>query len=252
MRWRCWRRVRAGRWWSFRRPTGRWLRGWCDGLVQAGSGGGEPGGIRYEGRVRRAQAEELRAGSVTQLREAVDIAQSSQWQGKAAIAFADAAQSLIPEVLVIAAGLENDAVALERYAGQVEHIQADAQALRARQASLWRDVRRWRDQAAGLPDDFLSLVEPANAVFQRRVRLEHLIEAAEASLRQVEAGWDDLTLRRRMTDAACVAALTSAGSRGNLAAVTAGAMSGLTGGAVVGAHRGVLGLRPGGVVRAAS
>jgi pimeloyl-ACP methyl ester carboxylesterase len=175
------------------------------------------------------QAEQLRAGSVTRLREAVGVAQSSQWQGKAATAFADAAQCLIPEVLVIAGGLENDAVALERYAAQVEHIKADAGALRVRATSLSHDLHRWRVQLAGLPEDYLLIGGPANPVFQQKARLQRRIETAEAAVRHTEASWDELTHRRRMADAACVAALTSAGSRGNLAAATTGSMSGLSG-----------------------
>ncbi len=192
-------------------------------------GAGEPGGIRAQARLRTDAAQQLRATTLPGLNQALTAAGSPDWQSKAATAVAAVADTIVPEVTALITAFDNDAAALTAYASEVEQIKDAAMALRIQEARTLETAGMWErkiDAVRSAPRDGpLNEDVPASLEINR---LETSAATTDASLKAVQAQWDDLEQRRRTADSTCVTALTGAGSRGNLAGLTGKTLSGLS------------------------
>ncbi|POH64601.1 MULTISPECIES: hypothetical protein [Cryobacterium] len=180
-------------------------------------GAGDPWGIRSQASIRQTGADNLRTTTLTNLQTAVTDAASATWTAQAATAFAASAEGLIPDVQVIITGLETDAGALNQYAAMVEQIQDQARAVQRQQEDAQRDLARLLFTSFGDIAETTSPRSEPDPNALERARVAEALRETRSTLTQVEVRWDELALQRRAADDACVATLTSVGSRGNLA-----------------------------------
>lgn len=184
-------------------------------------GAGDVGAISGEASARRTRAELLRSKTLAPFTAAIAEAGSPNWVAQAATAFVATGEALLPEVLAIIRGLDNDADALDDYATSVDGIKGDATALRYRQDGLHEEISRGISQ--------LSAPDYAPEVgAQDSVRLTRLVGEKQNELARLESQWQGLEQRRRDADAACVAALDSTDSRGRLARLTGAGITALS------------------------
>lgn len=184
-------------------------------------GAGDVGAISEEASARRARAELLRKKTLAPFQAAIADAGSASWVAQAATAFVDTGESLLPDLLVIIRGLDNDAGALDAYSTLVDGIKTDATTLRYRQDAL-QDVVSRGISALSAPDYASELSA------EESQRLTHRLGENQHELARLDAQWHGLEQRRRDADAACVAALDSSASRGTLARLTGAGISGLS------------------------
>lgn len=182
-------------------------------------GAGDPWGTRHQANIRQTRADLLRTTTLTNLQSAETEASSASWTAKTAVAFAASVQGLIAEVQVIIGGLETDAGALKQYAAMVEQIQDQAIALQRRQDDAQADQARLLQRFSDL---YTAANPPLSWPFKEpdvreRERVAEGVRETRSTLAQVEVRWDELARQRQAADDACIAALASVSSRGNLA-----------------------------------
>jgi uncharacterized protein YukE len=178
-------------------------------------GAGQPSGIRALAAERSAKAESLRTvySGVISAAEAVT---ESEWRGKSRAAFMSAVESVTPDLLLLARGLDAQAQALDWYSGQVQQIkdrQAALELQRSRALSALETVQFALD-ASHLRDDRVLLEEAVGtgertaAILRQRAHLTESISAEKSALRQVDAQWEELVTWRRQVDTHCAEALS--------------------------------------------
>ncbi|WP_431279517.1 alpha/beta hydrolase [Leifsonia poae] len=191
-------------------------------------GAGEPPGIVALARARSAKAESLRQVYATVNLSAASVA-GSAWRGKAQESFTSAIESVTPELLLLANGLDAQANALQAYAGQVQQIKDRQAALESQRsharADLEADKRRLtvahgRNDRVLLNEAAASRDERTAEILRQRARIEESISSRMSSLNQIEAQWDELVRWRNQVDRVCAEALSGPTVLGRLSTFT--------------------------------
>jgi uncharacterized protein YukE len=181
-------------------------------------GAGEPAAIRGMALLRTAKATELQGvhATVTAARSTVT---ESVWSGKAKVAFTTALDEVSPNVMLLADGLDAQAAALMTYAGEVAQIQDEQLRLQARRDHAQDALNAaQRSRVSQLEQGMMLLGgDEGLAALARARRVDDTIAAETSLLRQVQAEWDQLVVRRERVDNRCVAALTGPEALGKTA-----------------------------------
>ncbi|MFF1877223.1 alpha/beta hydrolase [Leifsonia sp. NPDC058230] len=185
-------------------------------------GAGEPAAIRGLAAVRSTKAESLRAVH-SDVTASVNAVSESEWRGKSRVAFISAVESVSPELLVLANGLDAQAQALGSYAAQVQQIKDRQAALelqrsralsaletfqRSLDASHHRDDRALLEEAVGRRDD------RTTAILRQRTQLTESLGAEQSRLKMIDAQWEELISWRRQADRVCADALSGKAALG--------------------------------------
>ena len=198
-----------------------------DEIVQD-PGVGEPAGIGALARERSVKAVELR-GVHAEVVAAGRTVSGSAWTGKAQVAFTTTLNTVAPDLLLLAAGLEAQATALHAYAGQVQQIKDQQRALEAQRRSATDALSTARALLAAShhADDRVLAQERAlgrdvrsSPILASRARYTESIADETARLGQVDTQWEHLVAWRRRSDQACMAALSGPEVLGNTAPFT--------------------------------
>ncbi len=197
-------------------------------MITDDPGAGEPSGIHRIAAARTAKAVELR-GAHTEVTAAVAAVSASTWRGASQLAFEAAMHAIVPDLLLLASGLEAQAIALHGYATRVDQI-------KNRQATLEAQRRTARAALAGLQMMLQTLqlssryelppVSSARAeehhagLARQRANLTEQIADETARLARIDAEWRLLVGWRRQADSACQTALSGNDILGALAPLT--------------------------------
>ena len=119
----------------------------------SGPGAGDPDGIRHLARIRAAKASSLR-DVVASLRDSQRAASGPDWKGKSKEAFVAKVDTLLPDLDLLANGLDVQAAALGRYASAVEHIQSQVVSHQSSLSHAYSELRKYQGQLDNL-DVFL-------------------------------------------------------------------------------------------------
>jgi uncharacterized protein YukE len=185
-------------------------------LSAGNPGAGEPAGIRTLAATRSAKAESLRA-VYSDVTSAAETVTDSEWRGRSQAAFMSAVESVTPDLLLLAKGLDAQAQALESYAGQVQQIkdrQAALELQRSRALSALETIERaldashFRDDRVLLEEAVSGKSERSTAILRQRAHLKESISAEKSTLRQIDAQWEELVACRRQVDGRCAEALS--------------------------------------------
>ncbi|WP_431277706.1 hypothetical protein [Leifsonia poae] len=181
--------------------------------VDANPGAGEPAGIRSLARARSAKAAELQRVRTT-VKSSAETITASTWTGKSRSAFTSAIDSALPDLALLAGGLEAQAETLHTYAAQVQQIKDEQAVLEAQRQAALESLARLKRQA---PDAGGHLLAPVKIGGQgqgaghsrEQARLGEQIASENSRLAGIDALWNDLVARRRRFDQAAADALTS-------------------------------------------
>lgn len=188
-------------------------------------GAGEPYGIREIARARRNKADDLRSVH-TAVTNAKSTVTGSVWAGQSQVAFVNAMDTVTPDILLLAGGLEAEASALDTYAGQVQMLKDEQKRLEVLRASARQHLRALTAQwNAAFRDTDRTNVADADAQRQAN-RLSTSIGDTQSHLNAIQRQWDELVQRRRNVDLVCVSVLSSASVLGATAKFAAGGMAG--------------------------
>jgi uncharacterized protein YukE len=178
-------------------------------------GAGEPAGIRALAAARSAKAESLRA-VYSDVNSAAETVTESEWRGRSQAAFMSAVESVTPDLLLLAKGLDAQAQALESYAGQVQQIKDRQAALELQRShalaaleTIQRalDTSHFRDDRVLLDAAVAGTGERTAAILRKRAQLAERISGEKSALRQIDAQWEELVAWRRQADGRCAGAL---------------------------------------------
>jgi hypothetical protein len=198
-----------------------------DEIVQD-PGVGEPAGILALARERAAKAVELR-GVHAEVVAAGRTVSGSALTGRAQVAFTTTLDTVAPDLLLLATGLDAQATALHDYAGQVQQIKDQQVALEAQRRSATDGLSSARAllAASHRSDDRVLAQERAldrdvrsSSILASRARHTETIADETARLAQVDRDWEHLVTWRRRADQACMAALSGPEVLGNTAPFT--------------------------------
>ncbi|GAA1997576.1 alpha/beta hydrolase [Microbacterium ulmi] len=190
----------------------------------ANPGAGDPEAIGAQGAVRARKAADVRR-ALTAVTAASADASGAGWKGHAQQGFVASLAATVPDLSLLADGLDAQAAALAVYAAEVRGIRDLQRGLESRrtaadeeigqaEGSLWA-ARRQADGPFGGSLDTQSRID----------RLERRIGDAQRELRTVASEWDELVSRRARADAACAAVFEGPAVRGALARLSGAAPS---------------------------
>ncbi|TFB87284.1 hypothetical protein E3O44_09180 [Cryobacterium algoricola] len=189
-------------------------------------GAGEPWGIRNEASVRERRADDLRTVQ-SQLADVLADAGSADWTAQSRDAFVARVETLGPGLALLIDGLEEQGAALRRYGADVEQIQDEQRSLEYRRGEAHSRYWAFQRQLQALPmDDPVFTVDASIPV--ERARLGAHMDSERSILRNVDAQWNELVVRRRAADSFCAQQLGSVAVLGGLSSVTAAVGRGAT------------------------
>ncbi|SIN78013.1 alpha/beta hydrolase [Agromyces cerinus] len=158
----------------------------------------------------------LRTGGATALNSAIQLA-ADGWNGKTADAVRGAMATLQPEPDLLASRLEHETNVLQRYATDLEEIQARVRSVRARRDEAQAKVWFLDSQVSSLPTPTV-LLTPGEGAEQERLRAD--LSEAEDSLSTATREWAAIVEARLIADTVCRSGLSGAAARGGVAAST--------------------------------
>lgn len=194
-------------------------------VITVNPGVGEPSGIQGMSASRSAKAAQVR-GAYSIVVGARSFVTDSVWSGKARDAFLAGVDRVVPDLGMLAEGLEVQAAALHVYAGEVAQIKDAQLRLQVRRESAQAGLLvATRLQVSPLEQQMMRLSgSEGEAALARARRVEETIAAETALLRQVDSEWAALVARRRRADDVCVAALSGTGALGKMAPFLGGGL----------------------------
>lgn len=182
---------------------------------------GDPDGIASAGSDRTKQAEKLRRahGVIT---GAVSDSTDSGWSGQAQIAFTHALSRTLPQVALLADGLDAQGAALQTYATEVRSIIDERDRLRSARTAA--DLRR-ANADGDLRIREIQEAEGYDPPYQRvsTWRLQQDVLQAQNEVAAIDEQLAALLERRRTADLTCSAALSTPQVRGGLAGISGSA-----------------------------
>ncbi|MFF1878598.1 alpha/beta hydrolase [Leifsonia sp. NPDC058230] len=179
--------------------------------VDTEPGAGEPAGIRSLASMRSAKAAELQRVSIVVTSAAESISASS-WTGTSRQAFGSAVEAAMPDLALLAVGLESQAATLHAYAGHVQRIKDEQAALEHQRRSALAALTDLQKQYRNAEPHLLTpttIPDPERDGQYRheRARITEKINAERSRLAGVDEQWDELIVRRRRIDLATAESL---------------------------------------------